>query len=143
VTSWRDSASEQAQNDVDSLLNAALPFAQEMLERHGEFFPYGVAIDLDGAEHMVSTYDGDERPPSQAVLETLVQGYREQRDGLRAIALVADVLANGSDAIRVEVEHREGQAMYVLMPYKKRRLKRGIEYGDLTAGVGRPQIWSA
>jgi len=63
--------------------------------------------------------------------------------GLRAVALVADVRAVGSDAIRVEIEHREGQAMFVLMPYKRRRLKRGVDYGDLTAGAGHPQIWSA
>jgi hypothetical protein len=64
MTSWRESASEQAQNDVDALLNAALPLAQQMLERHGEFFPYGVAIDLAGEEHMLAAYDGDEHPPS-------------------------------------------------------------------------------
>ena len=86
---------------------------------------------------------GEDRPPSQLVLDLLVQGYREQRDGLRAIALVADVRADGSDAIRVEIEHREGQAMFVLMPYRKRRLKWGIDYGDLAAGAGSPQIWSA
>ena len=143
VTSWRDSASGQAQIDVDSLLNAALPFAQQMLDQHGEFFPYGVAIDASGETHMAAGYTGEERPPSQSVLDILAQGYREQRDGLRAVALVADVRADGSDAIRVEVEHREGQAMFVLMPYKKRRLKRGVNYGDLTAGAGRPQIWSA
>jgi hypothetical protein len=143
VTSWRDSASEQAQIDVDSLLNAALPFAQQMLDQHGEFFPYGVAIDASGETHMAAGYTGEERPPSQSVLDILVQGYRKQRDGLRAVALVADVRADGSDAIQVEIEHREGQAIFLLMPYKKRRLKRGVDYGDLTAGAARPQIWNA
>jgi hypothetical protein len=55
---------------------------------------------------------------------------------------VADVRADGSDAIRVQIEHRKGHAMYVLMPYRKRRLKRGVEYGSLTAGSGTPQVWN-
>jgi hypothetical protein len=45
--------------------------------------------------------------------------------------------------MQVEIEHREGQAIFLLMPYKKRRLKRGVDYGDLTAGAARPQIWNA
>jgi hypothetical protein len=57
-------------------------------------------------------------------------------------ALLADVLADGADAIRVEIEHREGQAMYVLVPYARWR-RRGLEYRDLTAGAGTPRVWSA
>jgi hypothetical protein len=81
--------------------------------------------------------------PGYGPPDILVQGYRKQRDGLRAVALVADVRADGSDAMQVEIEHREGQAIFLLMPYKKRRLKRGVDYGDLTAGAARPQIWNA
>jgi hypothetical protein len=141
MSSWREFTSQQAQDDVDGLLNAALPFGQGMLEKHGEFFPYGVALNDDGESRMVAGYTGDEHPPSLEVLALLVDGLREHRDGLRAAAIVSDVRTTESDAIRVELEHREGACMAVLLPYSKRRLRKGVEYGDLAATAAEPRIW--
>jgi hypothetical protein len=144
VTSWRDAATADAQNDLDGLVNAALPFATQMLESHGEFFPFGVALDGSGATRMVAGDPGHgEQPASADVLSTLVAGLRNQRDDLRAVALVSDVRLGDSDAVRVELEHREGQAMAVFLPYKQKHLRRGVEFGDLAAGPGSQQVWSA
>lgn len=131
------------QDDLDELLNASVPFAQQMLDKHGEFFPYGVAIDSSGETRLVAgDPDQGEQPKSVDVLQTLVKGLRAQRDELRAAAMVSDVRLSDSDAVRVEVEHREGQALVVLLPYKRKRLRRGIEYGELVAGSGESQIWT-
>ena len=143
MTSWRDDASQQAQDDLDGLVGAALPFAEQMLDQHGEFFPYAVALDHAGEARMVGADPGGgEQPASADVLATLTEGLREQRDGLRAVALVSDVRLSDSDAVRVELEHREGQALAVFLPYKRKRLRRGIEYADMTAGPGSPQVWT-
>jgi hypothetical protein len=144
MSSWRDSASQQAQDDLDGLVNAALPFATQQLDTHGEFFPFGVALSDGGESRVVAGDPGQgDRPPSTAVLATIVEGLRGERDALRAVALVADVRLSDGDAVRVELEHSEGQAFAVLLPYKKKRFGRGIEYGGLTAGLGAAQIWSA
>jgi hypothetical protein len=144
MTSWRDTASQLAQDDLDGLVNAALPFATEQLDRHGEFYPYGVSLGFEGDQRMVAGDPGHgERPTSAAVLSTLVEGLRRDRESLRAVALVADVRWSDGDAIRVELEHRESQAIAVLLPYKKKRFGRGIEYGNLAAASSSPQIWSA
>jgi len=37
-----------AHPDLDQLLNAVLPFAQQMLSKHGEFFPFGASMTIDG-----------------------------------------------------------------------------------------------
>lgn|SRR5690606_39076846 len=142
MTSWRDGASEQAQDDLDGLVGAALPFAQQMLEQHGEFFPYAVALDESGEARMVAADPGmGEQPASLDVLAALASGLRSERDGLRAVALVSDVRLSDSDAVRVELEHREGQALAVFLPYKKRRLRKGVDYTEMSASAGNPQIW--
>ncbi len=141
VTSWRDSASQQAQDDLDRLLNAALPFAQQMLDKNGKFYPYGVGLTDGGDSEMLAGWTGDEHPPSDQVLSLLLDGARQRSSTLTAVALVADVRANGGDAIRVEMEHRDGPVMTVLLAYKKRRFGRGVEYGDLSAGAAEPRVW--
>jgi hypothetical protein len=143
VASWRDSASQQAQDDLDGLVNAALPFATGQLDKHGEFFPYGVALnDAGEARTLAGDPDEGEHRASSAVRATIVEGLRRDRDDLRAVALVADVRLADGDAVRVELEHRDGHAIVVLLPYKKKRFGRGVEYGTLKTGSGAAQVWS-
>ena len=37
-----------AQTDAEELVNAVLPHAEGMLIAHGEFFPFGASMSLDG-----------------------------------------------------------------------------------------------
>ena len=143
MASWRDASSQQAQDDLDGLLNAALSFAQQMLDEHGEFFPFAVAVDVHSDTRMImGDPDRRERPPSAEVLSTILQELQRSRQEFRAVARVADVRVADSDAVRVELEHSEGPSMAVLLPYKKRRLRGGIEYGSLAATVAVPAVWA-
>jgi hypothetical protein len=144
MTSWRETTSQQAQEDLDALLELTLPFAQQQLAEHGEFFPFAAAVGADGTPRLIAADPGlGERPTSRDVLDQLVGGLREQAGDIRAAALVADVRVGESDAARVELEHRDGQAICVLLPYKRRRLRRGVDYGELGAAPGQPRIWSS
>jgi hypothetical protein len=106
-------------------------------------FPFAAAVDVDGEPRLISADPSlGERPASIDVLDQLVGGLREQAGDLRAAALVADVRAGESDAVRVELEHRDGQAICVLLPYKRKRLRRGVDYGELAAAPGRQHIWA-
>jgi hypothetical protein len=144
VTSWRDSASETAQTDLDNLLNAVLPFATEKLDKHGEFSPFGAAVTTEGEIRLLAADPGDEQPPSQQVLDMLIAGAQSERESLRAVGLVSDVSLSEprTDAVRAELEHSEGPAMAVHLPYKKKRLGRGIEYGSLMAAASERRVWS-
>ena len=144
MASWRDSLSEQAQADCGGLLGQVLPFAQQMLERHGEFYPYAVKVELDGQVGMAAgDPDNGEQPASTRILELLYAGLRSERDALRASAVVAGVKygSPARDAIRVEIEHREGAHLAVYMPYSKKGLRRRVEYGALEAGPGESRVW--
>lgn len=78
---------------------------------------------------------------STDVIATMLEGLTRTRDDLRAIAIVADVRTSDWDAVRVELEHRDGHAIAVLLPYKKKRFGRGIAYGSLRAAAGTRRVW--
>jgi hypothetical protein len=143
MTSWRDTASPQSQDDLDGLLNVTLPFAQQMLATSGEFYPFGAEVTTAGETRLLA---GDltqgEHPASVEVLSTLLAGLRQTRTDVRAVAICSDVRLTDSDAVRVDLEHREGHALAVLMPYKRKRFGRGVEYGELRAGAADRQIWT-
>jgi hypothetical protein len=141
VASWRDDATPEAQNDMDSLLEAVLPFAQQMLDQHGEFFPFGARVSVDGELVMLATDAVAEHPPSQDVLDELLNVARAVARDSRAACFTSDVLVDGGDAIRVEIEHRDGHAIVVLLPYEMVRPGPGVVYGDLMAAPGVPRVW--
>lgn len=69
MVSWRDTASPEAQSDLDSLLNAALPFAQQMLAEHGEFYPFAITLSGSGEQGVVAGDTvGSEHPSCDEVL---------------------------------------------------------------------------
>jgi hypothetical protein len=142
MASWRDSASEQAQADLDSLVEASLPFAQHMLEEHGALLPYGVALSTEGQVRMVAADVGQQaRPSNLELVALLVESLRRDRDAIRAYVLVFQVRLTGSHAVRLEMEHREGHALAMLLPYEKKRLRRIITYGDLVTTTSDHHLW--
>ncbi|MBB5785458.1 hypothetical protein [Jiangella mangrovi] len=144
MTSWRDAVSAEAQRELDALLTGVLPFARQQLDAHGAFFPYGMIVGHDREGRLVSAWDGDgdEAPAAPELLELLYIGVQQQAGDLRAAAFVAQVVVDGSDAIRVELEHREGAAIAVLLPYAGAEPGGGgVEYGELSAGPGEHQVW--
>jgi hypothetical protein len=143
--SWRDTASQECQDDLDRLLQEALPLARQLLAKRGEFYPYAVKLSNSGETGMVAAYEGSEHPASTDLLTMLYDGLRGQGAGLRATAIVSDVRIRNpdSDAIRVEVEHREGVAMVVVLPYRvqKKLLGREVTYGDMIGESSEQKIW--
>ena len=81
MTSWRDSATQQSQDDLDGLLAVTLPFAQQLLAKYGEMYPFGAAVTIDGQTRLVGDDAGlGERPASAEVRTSLLDALRRTRE---------------------------------------------------------------
>ena len=142
MTSWRDGVSQNAQDDLDELLHVVLPFAEKLLGKYGEFYPFGAAVSHVGECAVTGADPGPgENPPSAEVLTALYEGALASADGLCAVAFVADVWASGSDAVRVELEHRDGVAVLILMPYTRSRFRKTLSFKPMRVSPGEARIW--
>jgi hypothetical protein len=119
--------------------------ARQFLAKNGEFYPYGVSMANDGTTRMVAAYEGSEHPASTDLLAMLYDGLRRQGGDVRGAAVVSDVRIKNpdGDAVRVEVEHREGVAIAALLPYRVQTKLAGREvaYGELRAIPAERRIW--
>lgn len=110
-------------SDLDQLLNASLEAAMRLLGVDGEFYPFAVALTDDGELVAPSVDPGEDQPTADRVVDLLVTELRAAREGLTATALVSDVTLAGDegqerDAIRVDLEPREGDPVLVVVPYR-------------------------
>jgi hypothetical protein len=138
MPSWRDSASQYAQDDLDSLLNSSLPLARQMLEKHGEFFPFGAAISLNGETRMVVGDPGQgERPESDDVIATVLEGFTRRRDDLRAVARRIS-----GDTPRPDLVHQDvAVAASLLTDRLVLRWWTPDDLGALSVIFAKPEVW--
>jgi len=136
-----------AKSDCETLLNAAMPLAKQLLQKYGEFLPYGAAIKRDGKIASIAGYDGREQPPSNDVIKILkqafIQGAKSQE--YKATALVYDVRVTSpstkqkTDAIAIALNHRDSYSVVVFFPYQ---LASGhLEFGETFAQKGDADIF--
>jgi hypothetical protein len=127
-----DREPEQAGRDMktpkqecEELVSLVVPFAEQMLTTHKEFFPFGATMSPTGEIAQAAGWTGDEHPKSAAVIEVIEKTFREgaSRGRFKATALVigTQVVPPGKsdeqEAVEVRVDHRDGQSLRVLFPY--------------------------
>ena len=142
MTSWRDGLSQTTQDEIDGMFGHSFPFAEQCLQRYGEFFPNGFTLNNEGVVAQVAGYTGQEQPASEGLLKLLYAGIRQQSASLRAAAVVADVRIEASDAVQIEIEHCEGVAITLLIPYH-RDASGTVAIGQVSAQAGTQRIWGA
>jgi hypothetical protein len=115
-----------AKQDAETLMNSALPFAEKMLNDHGEFFPYGEAMKPDGEIVSVGADGEGEHPPSQELIDILKDGFRIAATNEEYIAtvIVYDALTippdtdEKTDAVALALDHRDDYSVVVFFPYQ-------------------------
>ncbi len=85
---------ESAQKHFDTIINALLPFALQMLGKVGTFLPFGGFIDKDGTFEQLVVEHGEQTEPKELVTlfrKVLEGGVR--KDGYRAFGICAHMHA--------------------------------------------------
>ena len=150
MTSWRDETSEQVQDELDDLLDVSLRAAQQRLDEAGEFYPFAVtSAEVGRAEVLTPPVHTGPRAVADVteVFELCWAALREAAGSARAGAVVTNVGGSDGDAIAVALEHREGPAIEVFLPYVTQGKTNGKKppqkhrFGELQAGPWQPRIW--
>lgn len=116
--------------DCQALVNSVLPFAQQMLTAHGEFYPFGGAMRPDGQLVAIAGYDGSEHPPSVDLITLMKDGFiaAARKGEYKATAMVYDARVKlpsteeKPDAIAVSLNHRDNYS--VSNPVKSQRVRK-------------------
>jgi hypothetical protein len=137
-----------AHPDFDRLLAELLPFAERMLLQYGEFYPFAKSMSLVGEIRDVGGWDGNEHPSSSDLIRFLVDGLRHQAELgiIRAYGICLNVRARKSedalmtDAICCRLEHVNGEAVAVFIPYHKTPTTE-VFYGNLWANLSKAEVF--
>jgi hypothetical protein len=137
-----------SREDGNKLLNALLPFAKQMLAKHGEFHPFGAFLNEKGEVVLMAAHDGNEHPPSKELIDLMIEAMRKDAPakGYQAVGICFDVLvalpkeAKKSDAIQVAIEYSDGEAVDVYLPYQKRWFGK-VRYGEIIASAADSRIF--
>jgi hypothetical protein len=140
---WRAEVPQSTQDDLDALYGQLIPFAEQTLGQYGELHPFGGALDLEGNFGMhAAQLAGNDRPPSQELVDILYDGARKDAHRLRTFGVVSDVLLEGgADAIRLQAEHRDGTAIVVLLPYARDTETMTISVAGASTRLASPRVW--
>jgi len=129
-----------AHTDLNALKDALLPTAKQMLSLHGEFFPFGALMKLNGEIVDCIAHTESEHPPSKKLIEILIEDFRERasRGEVRAAGICSDVRVARQgqqekvDAVQFALEHQNGEAVDVFLPYDLDSAGE-VRYGELFA----------
>lgn len=122
----REEDMEHAKSDCENILNVLMPFAEDMLVKHGEFFPFGGTMAPDGVISQVAASQEEGNPSSADVVERLRDRFRDgaAKGEIKATGIAYDMLItppgaqNKQDAVALALDHRDGYSVVVVFPYR-------------------------
>lgn len=126
---WGDSLGVQSRHDVEALTDAGLRAAARVLDTGRWLRPIPLAITFAGTvEELDSDAAALERRTPAALTSAAIYLLAQHAPQSRAVALVTGSRltaegrpAEGRHVIEVWVEHRDGEALTVLQPYRRDR----------------------
>lgn len=140
---------------IHEMLKYCMDFARTMLQRAGDFYPFGAVLAPDGRVGAVGGHNGEEHPIPAEIYKILGQAFSAgARSGeYQGVALAANVnipteySPQSPDGLRVHLES-EGYARFIYVPYtlsKPGWLKRErtVEFGEPFAVAIAPSFYAS
>lgn len=144
-----------SKQDFDVLLNRAIEFAQQCLEKYDGFIAFAGATKVNGAGAAIAAdprkqpmaEDSDEEVDDEVVKAMLLDSLRKEASSgeLRATFICYDTNVrdeNGEETsvIAISLEHKDGRCGQIYLPYCK--MDDGhYGYADLISVPAKPQIF--
>lgn len=130
---------ETHEKESNLLLDELLPFATQQLQKHGEFYPFAAVMLTNSQIQLLATYDGDNHPESQKVIDELEQSFiRGAKNNEYKATALAYMIAirhpetkKREDAICINLDHLNNYSTKIIFPYvinKKLFRKRTIQF---------------
>lgn len=109
----------------NELFRHCVGFAAQMLQKYGEFYPFGTTVNTDGQIAAADAYTGDAQPDVQEIMGRLAEGFAEgvKKGEVLAVAAVSNVNmpeqlnSPSPDGIRVYLESQDLSRL-VYVPYR-------------------------
>ncbi|MFD4458469.1 hypothetical protein [Nocardia sp. NPDC058480] len=139
---WRTVAPQHVQDDYDTLLRDGVEAAAQVLAEAESFQPFMLVIDRAGRKGMRRFAGQSVIGEEHAVTATIE--LPGDRVTLRARVIVFDVTVSApffGTAVKALLEHREGPAIDVLVPYVATRDDLRIDFTRADGAVGVSRLW--
>ena len=136
-----------AQTEAEELVNVMLPHAEGMLIAHGEFFPFGGAMKLDGEIAQLAVGEEHRDSPMEVIVDDLKRQLRSGADSntFRATALAFPIQAqlpdtqDETEAVAIALDHQANFSVVLIVPYV---LSEGsVQFGEAVAQQGEHEIF--
>lgn len=145
-----------SEKDVKKLMKVHVSFAEEMLEKHGEFYPFGAAMRPNKSIISVSVSDEDDHPDPQTLIDGLNEAFRNgaEQGEYDATALfyggrvkLSEHL-DSSDAIVVQLDHRDKISTRTYLPFEMKTVglikrRRQLVFGQMMNELGDFDIFTS
>lgn len=142
VVDWRRRVAGPAADDFDHVMSGVLSAVDAVLERRETPPPCGLAVSQAGdlVDLGARSWLGASSSPREVVAD-LYRIARAEAVACRAVALAQVGRSSGGLALRVDLEHADGVAVTVVLPYTYSRLRRSYVAGEPVVSEGSRRVW--
>ena len=139
---WRERVVGPARDDFDLLFTTVLPSAESSLRRFGRLQPFGAAMTTQGdLVRLTADPRLGQDPPARDVVAGIYGNARASAFARRSIAVVQTGRSAGGSAMRIDMEHKDGQTVSVVVAYTLSRFRKTYTRGKVTAGPCERRVW--